>query len=128
MRRSAALFLSAALMIGSPAAARGDGRLLDTVRQGNRAAVRELLQRRVDVDATGPDGSTALVLAADRSDLATAELLIHAKANVNVANEYGATALYAACAGGNLALITLLLESKADPNASLLSVFPKSNG
>jgi ankyrin repeat protein len=121
VRRSATLFLAAALMIGAPAAGLADGRLLDAVRQGNRAAVRDLLQRRVDVDASGPDGSTALILAADRNDLETAELLIRAKANVNAANEYGATALSAACAGGNMALITLLLESKADPNGPLLS-------
>lgn len=109
------------LSVAAPAASSADVRLLDAVRKADRKAVRELLQNRADVNTAQPDGSTALVLAADRNDLDMADLLIRAKANVNAANEYGATALSVACASGNVAMIELLLDAKADPNAALLS-------
>ena len=109
------------LSIAVPVASNADVRLLDAVRKADRKAVRELLRNRVDVDAAQPDGSTGLVLAADRNDLEVADLLIRARANVNAANEYGATALAVACASGNIAMIELLLAAKADPNAALLS-------
>jgi ankyrin repeat protein len=109
------------LSVAVPAASSADVRLLDAVRKADRKAVRELLQKRADVNAAQPDGSTALVLAADRNDLEVADLLIRAKAHVNAANEYGATALSVACARGNMAMIDLLLDAKADPNAALLS-------
>ncbi len=109
------------LSVVVPAASSADVRLLDAVRKADRKAVRQLLRNRADVNAAQPDGSTALVLAADRNDLEVADLLIRAKANVNAANEYGATALSVACASGNIAMIELLLGAKADPNAALLS-------
>lgn len=74
-----------------------------------------------DVNATQPDGSTALLAAADRDDVAMAEALIRTGASVNAANEYGATALSVAAANGNTVLVTLLLSAKADPNIPLLS-------
>jgi uncharacterized protein len=120
--KSAGTFLLSMLVsVAGPAASSADVRLLDAVRKADRKAVRELLQNRADVNAAQPDGSTALVLAADRNDLEVAGLLVRAKANVNAANEYGATALSVACAGGNIAMIELLLDAKADPNAALLS-------
>ena len=98
-----------------------DVRLFDAVLKGDRKAVQQLLQNRVDVDAAQPDGSTALMLAADRNDLEVADLLIRASANVNAANEYGATALSVAAASGNTALVTRLLGADADPNRALVS-------
>lgn len=74
-----------------------------------------------DVGATQSDGATALLLAADRDDLAAAQTLIRAGADVNAANEYGATPLSVAAGNGNTALVTLLLDAKADPNRPLLS-------
>jgi uncharacterized protein len=121
MKLSATLLLSMLLSLAVPAAWGADLPLLDAVRKGDQKAVRELLQKGVDVNAAQADGSTALVLAADRNDLEVAHLLIRAGAHVNAANEYGATALSVACAGGNVAMIKILLEAKADPNAPLLS-------
>ena len=117
------VFVSLCLLVSGPvpAAWSADVRLLDAVRNGDPKAVRELLKNHADVNAAQPDGSTALVLAADRNDLEVADLLIRAGASVNAANEYGATALYVACASGNIAMIQLLLEAKANPNASLVS-------
>ena len=79
-----------------------DLRLIDAVRRGDRNAVRALLRNRVDVNVAQPDGSTALLLAADRNDPELVDLLIKAGANVNARNDYGATPLYAASAGGNI--------------------------
>jgi ankyrin repeat protein len=109
------------LSVAVPVASSADVRLLDAVRKADRKAVRELLRNRADVNAAQPDGSTALVLAAERDDLEVADLLIRARANVNAANDYGATALSVACASGNIAMIELLLDANADPNAALLS-------
>ena len=102
-------------------AAAGQSDVADAVMRGDRAAVRALLAKRADVNAARPDGSTALMLAADRNDLDVATLLIRANANVNAANEYGATALSVACASGHTALVTLLLNANANPNAALVS-------
>ena len=121
MKASAPLLLTMLLFLATPAASSADVRLLDAVVKGDRNAVRQLLRNRADVNAAQPDGSTALMLAADRDDVEVARLLIQARANVNATNEYGATALSVACARGNVDLVTLLLEAKADPNAPLLS-------
>ena len=42
-----------------------DLRLIDAVRNGDQNAVRQLLQNHADVNATRPDGSTALIWAAE---------------------------------------------------------------
>jgi len=111
MKLSATFLLWILLTVAVPAAWSADLRLLDAVRKGDHQAVRELLKNHVDVNAAQPDGSTALVLAADRNDLEVADLLIRSGANVHAANEYGATALYVACSSGNIAMIRLLLEA-----------------
>ena len=121
MKPFAAILLSLVLSVIAPAVSSADVRLLDAVLKGDRNSVQALLKSRVDVNTSQPDGSTALMLAAERNDTEIAGLLIRARALVNAANEYGATALSVACATGNVALITLLLEAHADPNAALLS-------
>src|SRR6266850_603869 len=119
MKLTTAFLVSILLSIAVPGAWGAD--LLDAVRKGDHKAVRALLQNHADINAAQPDGSTALVLAADLNDTDAANLLIRAGANVNSANQYGATALYVACSRGNMAMIKILLEAKADPNAALLS-------
>ena len=47
-------------------------RLVDAVKSGDRATVRTLLQQRIDVNATEPDGTTALHWAARMDDSQTA--------------------------------------------------------
>jgi uncharacterized protein len=121
MKAPAPLLLAMLVSVIAPAASSADVRLLDAVIKRDRNAVRELLKNRTDVNSAQPDGSTALMLAAERNDAEIADLLIRARANVNAANEYGATALSVACATGNVALIEMLLDARADPNARLLS-------
>ena len=96
-----------------------DLRVADAVKQGDREAVRSLLNGRADVNASEPDGTTALHWAVHKHDLESADLLIRAGANVNAANDYGVTALSIACSNGNSGIAVRLLDGRANPNAAL---------
>lgn len=111
--------LIALLLATSFEAAGAPVRLIDAVKAADKAAIRALLQQRVDVNAAEPDGATALHWAARANDLQTAEMLIRAGANVKAANRYGVTPLYLACTNGNAAMIEMLLKAGADPNTAL---------
>ena len=93
--------------------------LIDAIKSADKAAIRLLLQKRVDVNAAEPDGATALHWAARTNDVQTADMLIRAGANIKAANRYGITPLYLACTAGNAALIDMLLKAGADPNTAL---------
>ncbi len=96
-----------------------DLRLVDAVQQGDNAAVRALLQQKLDVNAAQGDGMTALHWAAFQSDTETAQLLIAAGANAKAATRIGGiTPLSLACTNGNAALIEALLRAGADANAT----------
>jgi uncharacterized protein len=108
---SPALFAS-----GLPAAP-----LIDAVKSGDKVALRALLQKKADVNATDPDGSTGLHWASYRDDLESADLLIRAGAKVNAVTDLGVTPLWPASENGSLAMVRTLLEAGANPNAALLS-------
>ena len=93
--------------------------LIDAIKAADKAAIRLLLEKRVDVNAAEPGGATPLHWAARTSDAQTADLLIRAGANVKAANRYGVTPLYLACTMGNAAMIDMLLKAGADPNTAL---------
>ena len=65
------------------------------------AAVRALVDQKVDVNAPGRDGTPALHWLVRVDDLETARLLIRAGADATLADRYGVTPLYLACANGN---------------------------
>jgi ankyrin repeat protein len=94
--------------------------LVDAARNSDRAAVRQLLQKKVDVNAAEADGATALHWASYRDDVDSADLLIRARANVNAANDLGATPLWIASQNGSEAMVRRLLDAGANPNAALL--------
>jgi ankyrin repeat protein len=96
-----------------------DLRLVDAVKNRDRAAVRSLVGQHVNVNAAQPDGTTALAWAANRDDLETVDLLIREGAKVNAANDYGVTPLSLACTNRSAAMIERLLKAGADPNAAL---------
>ena len=104
--------LTGVLLAASP-----DTRLIDAVRRVDAAAVRRLIEQKVDVNATQPDGATALHWAAHRNDLAIADLLLRAGANADVADEGGATPLGLASLNGSAAMVERLLKAGANPNA-----------
>ncbi len=99
----------------------GTSPLASAAKEGDRAALRSLLDGRANVDVPEADGTTALMWAAYRNDVEAADLLLSAGADVNAANEYGATALYAAAASTDSVMTEKLLAARADPNAHLSS-------
>ena len=94
-----------------------DTRLIDAVRRIDPTAVRRLLEQNVDVNATQPDGATALHWAAHRNDLAIADLLLRAGAKVDAADEGGVTPLGLAALNASPAMVERLLKAGANPNA-----------
>ena len=72
-------------------AAGPDTRLVDAVMRSDRDAVKSLLLQKVDVNATQPDGMTALHWAARSDDLEIVRLLIARGADVRATNRYGIT-------------------------------------
>jgi ankyrin repeat protein len=107
------------LFVISVGAAGRDLRLLEAARNQDHEAVLALLKQGIDVNATQPDGASALHWAAYWNDDRTADLLIRAGADVNAKNELGATSLWLASSHGNAAMIGRLLKAGADPNAAL---------
>src|SRR5689334_4093571 len=83
----------------------GDLRLLDAVKRRDRKAVETLVHERAAVNASQPDGATALAWAAHYDDRATVDLLLAAGADVNSTDEYGETPLTLACANGDAVLV-----------------------
>ena len=95
--------------------------LADAVMRGNKAAVRSLLQRKVDVNAPQVDGTTALHWAVRADDLETIDLLVRAGANVSARNRAGVMPLELAAINGNAAVIERLIKAGADVNKPLNS-------
>jgi ankyrin repeat protein len=118
-KRCGACGLALVLLASGPAVAGADAPLADAAERSDRASVRALIERRVDVNGAQIDGMTALHWAAYLDDIETAKLLVDAKAEVNAANRYGVTPLSVACTNGNGAMVDLLLDAGADPNATL---------
>jgi ankyrin repeat protein len=117
--RRVALCVSLALWLGTNAAIAAPGHLplADAAKSGDVIALRVLLRQHVDVNATEPDGSTALHWASYRGDVDTVDLLMRSGARVT-ANRYGATPLTLAAESGNAAVVDRLLKGGADPNLS----------
>ena len=139
-RRTFSALLACATLYAGPAAAQGTvaatpsgsapsyrggepnqaaAALISAVRKSDRATLRQLLQKKTDVNAASLDGTTALIWAAQLNDLEAAQLLLAAGANARTANRYGVSPLQAAAVNGDPALIKALLKAGADPNAVL---------
>ena len=114
-----ALTLTAGLL-GAPwnsDGAPGDVRMVEAARAGDTVAVQALIRRRADVNASLPDGTTALHWAAQHGNLDLVEVLIGNGASVGVVNRYGVTPLRIACEQGHLAVVEALLDGGGDANA-----------
>lgn len=107
------------LLCGAGFAAPADDlRLVNAVKNRNRAAIRSLIEQHVNVNAAQADGTTALAWAANRDDLETTDLLIRSGANVNKASDYGVTPLSLACTNRSAPMVESLLKAGADSNAA----------
>src|ERR1043166_1904638 len=84
-----AIVLSGAVVAGSG----HEPALIEAVRNADAAAVRALLQQRVDVSAAALDGATALHWAVHRDDPALVDRLLRAGASAKATNRYGVTPL-----------------------------------
>jgi len=78
--------------------------------------VRSLLAKKVDVNASGADGTTALQWMIRIDDLETSKLLLAAGADPKKANRLGVTPIALAAANGNAEMVRLLLDNGVDPN------------
>ncbi len=106
---------------GGAAAELGRPALVDAAKNGDKAALRALIQKKVDVNAAEADGTTALHWASYRDDLESADLLIRAGAKVNAVTDLGVSPLWPACENGSSAMVKRLLAAGANPNLALLS-------
>ena len=107
-----------ACRIHSATAAYGADSLADAVQRQDSVATHALLDQHADVNATLPDGSTALLWAAHWDDAALVDLLLRAGANPKTANRYGISPLLEACMNGDAAIVEKLLNAGADPNTA----------
>src|SRR5271168_701701 len=95
-----------------------NGPIADVAMKGDLDAVRTLVKQHPgDVNATLPDGGTALLWAAYWNDQKAVGALLAAGANVNASNRDGFTALSQACTNGNARMVEALLKAGADANA-----------
>ena len=108
-------FVICAGLIAS-AAADSDLRLLEAVKRQDRAAFKQLLKERVDVNAAQPDGTTAIHWATYHDDTEILEALLRAGAKVNVATDAGVTPLWLACTtNASEGIVRKLLDAGANP-------------
>ena len=84
------------------------------VRDGDAAAVRELIQAGADLHARDRHGQTALMLAAHDGHREVVELLVAGGADLNVAAKYNLSALMLAIVAGHAAVARVLAEAGAD--------------
>ena len=104
--------LSALLFMGGVFAAPSSSPVADFATQGDRDAVRTLLQQGADVNAAQGDGMTALHWAAELGDAEMAEMLVFAGANVEAETRVGHyTPLHIACRNGSVGVAEVLLKA-----------------
>ena len=116
------LLIAGCFVVGatSPAAGQAGSALIEATKRQDAGTVRALLARRADVNASEPDGFTALHWAAQRNDLPLVNLLIAAGASAKATTRYNVTPLYLAAVNGNAAIIERLLNAGADANGTAL--------
>ena len=118
MRATSSLLMVLALAASAYAAdpVRRDTRLIDAVKAGNSPAAVTLLQKKIDVNVTEPDGATALHYAVRNDDVTLAERLLRAGADPKVATRYGVTPISLACENGSAGMVERLIKAGAGVN------------
>jgi uncharacterized protein len=90
-----------------------DNAVVTAARDGDGRAIRALIAKRVSVNESARDGSTALLWAVYHSDLEMTKALLAAGAKVDTPNKYGITPLIQASRTGDTAVIDALLKAGA---------------
>jgi ankyrin repeat protein len=110
--------LTAAFAQAANPAVPRDTRLIDAVKSGNSTAAATLLQKKVDVNATEADGTTALHWAVRNDDATLVDRLIRAGANARAQNRYGVTPIALACENGSAPVVERLLKAGVKANTT----------
>ena len=113
---AACLLVGALPLSGIAAGAEPDAPLAEAAMRRDIGAVRSLLAKKADVNATGSDGTTALQWMIRIDDIETAKMLLAAGADPLKANRLGVTPIALASANGNTEMIRILLDKGVDPN------------
>lgn len=114
MRLRLGLIILAAL----PASATLGDALIEAARNDDQTAVVDLLRQGADVNARDEDGTTALAMAADHSNVPLAELLLSKGANPDLTNELGIGPLMLSIANGSMPMVRLLIDKGASPEVA----------
>ena len=115
-RRPGVALLAVLLSMVKPAVGHAAGAdAADAAQKKDIGALRALVQRRVDVNAAQPDGTTALHWAVVWNSEEATSLLLRAGADAKARNRYGATPLSEAVTAGSAAMVDALLKAGADP-------------
>jgi len=115
----ALLFAGACALSAAPAAVgtAPDTALLDAVQSNDLpTALRLLSVKGANVNAAGPDGSTAIMYAAANGSLDLVRALIKTGADVKLKNQLGTSAITEAAIIGSAPILDALLKAGADPN------------
>jgi uncharacterized protein len=99
-------------------AAAPDTRLVDAAKSQDHAAILTLLSHRININATDPEGETALFWAAHWGDAEAVDALVRAGAKPNIASRYGLTPLWEAAQRGDAVIVGKLLKAGADVHTS----------
>jgi ankyrin repeat protein len=113
MRKSTILLTAIAALLPALASAVDVAAL---VRDGDTKAAFAAIRNGADVNAAQPDGTTPLMWAVSRGDIATAKELLKLGAKPGGRNVLGATVLCEAIATNDKDLIEQLLKAGADPD------------
>jgi ankyrin repeat protein len=106
------------LMSVAMASAATDARLSEAAMQGDKGAMKTLIEQKADVNGAQGDGTTALHWAAFNDDFDMVNVLLAAGANVKATTRVGAiTPLFIACENGDARVIEALLKGGADANS-----------
>lgn len=95
-----------------------DSAVADAIMRQDHARL-QVLKTSPDVNATQPDGSTALHWAAYHADVAATKALLAKGAKANAATDTGVTPLELACEAGSAEIVRMLLKAGADANQPL---------
>lgn len=87
-----------------------------SIELGDHSITQQLIEEKPDFAATGPEGNSALHVAARKGDYDSLGLLVSHGANVNATNSRNESVLYLAVESGSLKSVNLLLQNRADPS------------